>query len=92
MNWFHLLGFLELKSSESSFETRCKDKTIGYKVGDYHLVFDRSVKWGQNLRILNWLALESGNEGLRKYAMMQAIKRTRVMEDGLERLWIFEFD
>jgi hypothetical protein len=82
LNWFHLWGLLILKSSERSFETRCKGKTIGYKVGNYHLVFDRPVKWEQNLRILNWLALESGNEGLRKYATMQAIKRTSTLRIG----------
>jgi hypothetical protein len=47
-------------------------------------VFDRPVRWEQDLRILNWLALESGNEGLRRYATMQAIKRTSTLRIGFK--------
>ncbi len=84
LNWFHLWGFLVLKSSERIFKTRCKGKTIGYKVGNYHLMFDRPVRWEQNLRILNWLLLESGNDGLGRYAIMQAIKRTSTLRIGFK--------
>ena len=58
MNWHNLEGFIILKSSE----------------GCYHVVFNRSVDWTENMRVVAWVAELSGNEGLRKWHRMQCIK------------------
>lgn len=83
MHWFHQDGFMILKSSERTYVTRIKGKTVcKYSIGNYHLIFNLPVTWEQNMRMMNWVALESGNEGLRKYAMMQAIKRDSTLRMG----------
>lgn len=63
MNWHKLGGFLILKSSE----------------GCYHVVFDRSVSWSENMRVMAWVALLSRNEGLRRFQMMQCIKESSTL-------------
>jgi hypothetical protein len=57
---FRLRGFVILKSSKKH----------------YHMVFDRPVRWETNVKITNWVALESGNADLQRYARMQCIKKT----------------
>ena len=59
LKWFELGGYLILESSP-----RC-----------YHVVFDRRVDWAENMRIVAWVALLSGNEGLQRWHRMQCIKR-----------------
>ena len=63
MRWFRLKGFVILKSSENH----------------YHVVFDRSVTWERNMHIVAWVALESGNEKLRSYLVMQCIKESSTL-------------
>jgi hypothetical protein len=63
MRWFRLKGFVILKSSENH----------------YHVVFDRSVTWKRNMHIVAWVALESGNEKLRSYLVMQCIKESSTL-------------
>ena len=58
MNRFNLGGFLVLESSPGSF----------------HVVFDRTVGWGENMRVVAWVALLSGKEKLRRWFLMQCIK------------------
>lgn len=58
MKWFKLRGFVILKSSKKS----------------YHVLFDRKVTWRKNVHVMNWVALESQNEKLKTYALMQGIK------------------
>ena len=61
---FHKLdGFIILKSSENS----------------YHVVFDRPVKWSENMRIIAWLSLISKNEKLKMYLVMQCIKQSSTL-------------
>lgn len=61
---FHKLGgFLILKSSKNS----------------YHVVFNRPVSWSENTRIIAWVSLESGNENLKKYFLMQCIKESSTL-------------
>lgn len=61
--WFKLEGYLVLRSSK-----RC-----------YHVVFDRGVSWSENMRIVAWVALESGNSKLQKYQLMQCIKESSTL-------------
>ena len=63
MNWFSLGGFLILKSSE-----RC-----------YHVIFNKTVDWAHNMKIVAWVALLSKNEGLRRYHLMQCIKMSSTL-------------
>ena len=60
MNWFNLRGFLTLKSSE-----RC-----------HHVVFNRTVDWMENIKIVAWVARRraSNNPGLQEWARLQIIK------------------
>ena len=56
---FDLGGFLVLESSPGSF----------------HVVFDRPVDWGENMQVVAWVALLSGSVKLRRWFLMQCIKR-----------------
>jgi hypothetical protein len=47
-----------------------------YLKGSYLCIFDRPVKWETNVKIMNWVALESGNVNLQRYVRMQCIKQT----------------
>jgi hypothetical protein len=42
----------------------------------YHVVFDKPIDWPTNTKIRAWLAIESQNPSLQKYALMQGIKKT----------------
>lgn len=59
LQWFKLGGCLILKSSENS----------------YHAVFDRTVTWAENMRIVAWVSLLSNNRMLEKWFVMQCIKK-----------------
>ena len=58
MNWHNMGGYLILKSSE----------------GNYHVVFNRTVDWTENMKVVAWVAELSGNFGLQKWHRMQCIK------------------
>ena len=58
VKWFKLDGFIILRSSKNR----------------YHVVFDRVVSWGENMRIVAWVALLSHNKGLARWFLMQCIK------------------
>jgi hypothetical protein len=58
MNWHKLGGFIILKSSESN----------------YHVVFNRTVDWTENMSIVAWVAEISHNQGMQKWHRMQCIK------------------
>lgn len=58
MNWYNLGGFILLRSSE----------------GCYHVVFNRTVDWTENMSIVAWVAELSHNLGLQKWHRMQCIK------------------
>lgn len=67
--WFKLGGFLILKTSESN----------------YHVVFNRSVYWSENMRIVAWVCQQSKNHKLTGYLVMQCIKEAstlRVSPEG----------
>ena len=57
-NWFKLEGYLILKSSENS----------------YHVVFNRTVTWKENLKIVAWVCLHSHHSRLLRWLLMQCIK------------------
>ena len=59
MNWFDLGGLLILESSQDS----------------YHVVFDRTVTWSENMRVVAWVALLSRKDKLRRWFLMQCIKQ-----------------
>ena len=63
LNWFKLGGYIILKSSKNS----------------YHVLFDRSVSWAQNMSIVAWVALQCRNRGLVKWFIMQAIKKSSTL-------------
>lgn len=63
MRFQNLEGFIILKSSE-----RC-----------YHVVFNRSVDWSENVSIMAWIALLSNNKGLQKYHLLQCIKQSSTL-------------
>jgi len=65
-NWFKLGGFILLKSSD-----RC-----------YHAVFDRPVTWAENMGVVAWVALQSRNEGLTRWLLMQCIKGASTLRVG----------
>ena len=58
IEWFKLEGFIILKSSKSN----------------YHVVFDRTVSWKENMKIVAWVSLLSHNMKLLKWFVMQCIK------------------
>lgn len=45
----------------------------------YHVVFNRPVNWAENVHIMDWLALESKNESLKLWAIMQGIKESSTL-------------
>ena len=63
MKYHHLEGFIILKSSKNSF----------------HVVFNRSVSWSENMRIVAWVSLLSRNQGTQKYHLMQCIKQSSTL-------------
>lgn len=75
--WFKLEGFVILRSSMKHYVVEEKFKVIyEYKLGNYLVVFDRPVKWETNVKIMNWVALLSGNPDLQRYVRMQCIKQS----------------
>ena len=56
---FDLGGFLVLESSP----------------GCFHVVFDRTVDWSENMRIVAWVALLSRKMKLHRWFLMQCIKQ-----------------
>jgi hypothetical protein len=59
MRWFKLRGFLILESSPDC----------------YHVVFDRTVSWSENVAIMAWVALTSKHWKLTGWFILQCIKR-----------------
>jgi hypothetical protein len=75
--WFKLEGFIILRSSMKNYLVKDKKKIVySFKRGSYLVIFDRPVNWESNVKIMNWVALESGNVNLQKYVRMQCIKKT----------------
>jgi hypothetical protein len=63
MKWFKLRGFIILRSSKNY----------------YHVLFDRSVTWKKNVHIIAWVCLESKNEVLKKWFLMQCIRESTTL-------------
>ena len=59
MTRFGLGGFLVLESS----------------LGSYHVVFDRPVDWGENVRVVAWVSLYVKRRRLDNWFKMQCIKQ-----------------
>jgi hypothetical protein len=77
LNWFKLEGFIILESSRKNYVIKVKGKILfKYVKSNYLVIFSRHVKWDLNVRIMNWVALESKNSGLQRYIQMQCIKKT----------------
>lgn len=66
MEKFNLEGFIILKSSEKH----------------YHVVFGRTVSWAENMSIVAWTCLESKNEPLLKWFLLQCIKGSSTLRVG----------
>lgn len=74
-NYFKLQGFRILKSSE----------------GNYHIVFDRSLSWKENIEVIDWTALmvegkQLKNCPLTKYAFMCGIKGVSCLRIGKKKV------
>jgi hypothetical protein len=72
MTWFNLEGFLILKSSP-----HC-----------YHIVFNRTVSWTENVSIMAWVTLQSKHQKLTGWFILQCIKQgstLRVSPKGEKR-------
>jgi hypothetical protein len=63
MKHFRLGGYIILRSSRDH----------------YHVVFNKTVNWEENCRVMAWAALLSRNSGLRKWTLMQQIKRASTL-------------
>jgi hypothetical protein len=75
--WFHLDGFIVFQSSMKNYIAKRNNRVFyRFRKGSYLVVFDRSVHWDTNVKIMNWVGLESGNLNLQKYVRMQCIKKT----------------
>ena len=69
LRWFKLGGYVILRSSK----------------GCYHVVFNRKVAWSENISIVAWVALQSRNQGLVKWFLMQCIKRSSTLRISAKR-------
>ena len=69
MNWFKLNGYIILKSSKNC----------------YHVIFNQTVTWTQNMRTVAWVALHSKNKGLLKWLLMQCIKQSSTVRISPKR-------
>ena len=63
MNWFKLGGYIILQSSKNS----------------YHVVFNKTVSWTENVSVVSWTALQSQNKDLIKWCLMQGIKQSSTL-------------
>jgi len=79
-----LKGFIIFESSQKEHHPVEVDGKVVARLTEpsYHLVFDGAVSWAENLHVINWIALESQNENVQRYAMMQAIKETSTIRQG----------
>jgi len=68
-NWFKLDGYIILKSSKNC----------------YHVIFNQTVTWTQNMRTVAWVALHSKNKGLLKWLLMQCIKQSSTVRISPKR-------
>jgi hypothetical protein len=84
--WFRLEGFIILRSSMKEYVVKDKGKVIyRYLLGSYIVIFDRSVKWENNVKAMNWTALLSGNPNLQRYVRMQCIKQTSSARSSVKK-------
>ena len=80
MHWFKLEGFIILRSSQKIKEIKRKRKAIHkWVTSSYLVVFNRPVKWELNVRIMAWVAVNSGIQRLKDYVLMQCIKRSSTL-------------
>jgi hypothetical protein len=85
-SWFKLEGFIILRSSMKEYVVKKKDKLVyRYLKGSYLVVFNRPVRWATNVKIMNWVALESGNADLQRYVRMQCIKKSSAMRVSVKK-------
>ena len=82
--FFKLGGFRIDQSSENVYTvTDDQDREVyKYVKSSYLVVFDRRVSWTVNVHVMNWVALESRNEDLRRYVRMQCIKETSTIRSS----------
>jgi hypothetical protein len=59
VKWFKLGGFIVLKSSKNC----------------YHVVFDRTVSWAENISVVAWVCLRYQNWDMTKWFLLQCIKK-----------------
>ena len=75
--FFKLEGFLILQSSMKNYVVKQKRRIFyRFQKGSYLVIFNKPVDWSFNVHVMNWLALESGNENLQRYVRMQCIKES----------------
>lgn len=69
MRWFKLGGYIILKSTKNC----------------YHVVFNQKVSWSENNCIVAWIAIQSHNNGLIKWHLMQCIKQSSTLRVSNKR-------
>jgi len=91
--WFTLDGFIILESSKRILKAKDKKGKIlfKYRKANYHVVFNRKVTWKENVRIMNWVALESGIIDLQNYVRMQCIKGSSTLRLSRSPKVVFQF-
>jgi len=81
--WFKQDGFIILESSRKEYVVKRKGEVLHEWVrASYLVIFNRPAKWDLNVRIMNWVALQSKNAGLEQYVRMQCIKRSSTVRLG----------
>jgi len=83
LKWFHLDGFVILRSSIKTHNVYFKGKIVQkYSEGSYLIIFNRKVKWDLNFRIMSWVAIQSHIQSLKDYVLMQGIKGSSTTRCG----------
>jgi len=49
------------------------------------VVFDRPVRWETNVKVMNWVALESRNADLQRYVSMQCSKKSSTVRVSVKK-------
>lgn len=79
--WFDLEGFIILESSQKTVRVRDKRDRIVFthRKRSFLAVFNKSVSWSLNVKIMNWVGVESGIVSLQNYVHMQCIKQNSTL-------------
>lgn len=90
LKWFRLDGFVILRSSMKEYVVKNKGKVFyRYLKGSYLVIFDKPVKWETNVKVMNWVALESGNVNLQNMSVCNALNKLQQLEFQIRKRSLF---